>query len=117
MDRRNLLAVLALTVAAPSVSLAKEMENAEKEHSSQTLAVGSVALETSKIAEQKAESAWVKKFAQFEVAEQTTISEILKGMGATPAKATDKQLAMIAKAKDGKAGAAFDKSYMADQIE
>lgn len=118
MDRRNALTLLAVALAAPTVAYAKDatMGDAEKEHAMQTLAAGSVALETSKIAEKKAEKAWVKKFAEYEVAEQTTIAEILKSMGATPAKLTEKQSAMIEKAKQATAGAAFDQGYLADQI-
>src|SRR5271155_2349010 len=94
MDRRNALALLAIAIAAPTVVHAKEsMGEAEKTHAMQTLAVGTVALETARIAEDKAQNAWVKKFAKYEVAEQTTIGEILKSMGATPAKLTDKQSA------------------------
>lgn len=75
-----------------------------------------MALETSRIAQSKADGAWIKKFAQYEVAEQTTIAEILKSMGATPAKMTQKQNAVVAKEKDAKAVAGFNKSYVADQI-
>ena len=117
MDRRNALTVLALTMAAPSLAFGAAMGDVEKEHAEQTLAAGSVALETSRIAQSKADGAWIKKFAQYEVAEQTTIAEILKSMGATPAKMTEKQNAVVAKAKDAKAGAGFDKSYVADQID
>lgn len=117
MNRRSAVALLAMSIAAPSVAFAATMGEAEKEHAQQTLAVGSVALETSKAAQSKVTGAWVKKFATYEIAEQTTISEILKSMGANPPKMTDKQMAMIAKAKEGKAGADFDRSYIADQIE
>jgi putative membrane protein len=75
-----------------------------------------VALETAKIAQDKAQNAWVKKFAKYEVAEQTTISEIMKSMGATPAKLTDKQLEMISKAKEAKAGPSFDEEFLANQL-
>lgn len=117
MNRRNAVALLAISIAAPSVAFAATMGEAEKEHAEQTLAVGSVALETSRAAQSKVTGAWAKKFASYEIAEQTTIAEILKSMGAAPAKMTDKQLAMIAKARDGKAGADFDKAYVADQID
>jgi putative membrane protein len=117
MNRRNAVALLAMSIAAPSVAFAATMGDAEKEHAEQTLAVGSVALETSRAAQSKITGAWVKKFASYEIAEQTTIADILKSMGAAPPKMTEKQMAMIAKAKDGKAGADFDKTYVADQIE
>ena len=117
MNRRNAITLLSVAAAMPTLAFAKERSDADQDHAAQTLAVGTVALETSRFAQQKADNAWVKKFAQYEVAEQTTIAEILKSMGATPAKLTDKQDAMIAKAKDAKAGASFDAGYIADQIE
>ena len=118
MDRRNALTVLAIAMAAPTIAYAKEnMGEAEKEHAMETLAVGSVALETARIAEDKAQNPWVKKFAKYEVAEQTTIAEILKSMGATPAKLTDKQSEMIAKAKEAKAGPSFDEDFLAGQLD
>lgn len=121
MNRRNALTLVAASLAAPSLltstmSFAK-MSEAELEHAAQTLAAGSVALETSKVAQDKAENAWVKKFASYEVAEQSTIAEVLKSMGATPAKLTEKQTAMVAKAKEAKAGGGFDRDYVTAQIE
>jgi putative membrane protein len=50
--------------------LADAMGEAEQQHVKDTLATGTIALETSKIALQKAQNAWVKKFAEYEVAEQ-----------------------------------------------
>ena len=59
MDRRNALTLLAIATAAPTVAYAKaDMGEAEKEHAMETLAVGSVALETARIAEDKAQNAW-----------------------------------------------------------
>ena len=119
MDRRNALTLLAIALAAPTLAYGKEgaMSEAEKEYAMQTLAVGSVALETAQIAEQKAENPWVKKFAQYEVAEQRTIAEILKSMGGHPAKLTDKESAMITKAKEAKAGKSFDEEFLSGQLE
>lgn len=95
MNRRNAVALLAMSIAAPSVAFAASMGEAEKEHAEQTLAVGSVALETSRAAQSKVTGAWIKKFASYEIAEQTTIAEILKSMGAAPPKMTDKQTAIL----------------------
>lgn len=118
MDRRNTLALLAIAIAAPTMARAKDtMSEAEKEHAMQTLAVGSVSLETARIAEDKAQNAWVKKFAQYEVAEQTTIAEILKSMGATPAKLTNKQSEIIARTKETKPGPSFDEDFLANQLD
>lgn len=130
MDRRHALAALAVVTIAPSTALAQKAQNtgvgmrdadamgpAEKKHGEDTLAAGMVALETSKVAKQKGQNAWVKKFADYEVAEQETIAEILKSNGATPDKLTDKQNAMIKKMQEAKADASFDREYIAGQIE
>ena len=117
MDRRSAIALIAMSVAAPSLAAAAAMGNAEKDHAEQTMAVGTVALETSKAAASKVTAPWLKKFTSYEVAEQTTISEILTSLGAAPPKLTDKQAAMIKKSKDGKAGPDFDLAYLTDQIE
>src|SRR3712207_607416 len=52
----------------------------EIEHLQQTLAGGTVALQTSEIALQKAQNPRVKQFAQFERDEQTTIAEVLRSI-------------------------------------
>ena len=122
MDRRNALALIAVAIAGPAVAQTRNgqtegMGDAEKEHAMQTLAIGTVALETAKIAEQKAEHAWVKRFARYEVAEQTTIGEILKSSEAAPPKLSDKQEAIITKTKEAKSSAAFDRDFLANQLE
>jgi len=56
------------------------MGQAEAQHLQQTLATGTVALQTSEIALQKAQNPKVKQFAQFERDEQTTIAEVLRSI-------------------------------------
>jgi putative membrane protein len=110
MDRRILLAGLAAgAVAAPALAQqsnpnaampaggsarAGQLGPADMQHIQETLQLGLVALETSKLAQQKAQNADLKQFAQFETAEQTTLSEVLHTMmdpGATAATATAPQ--------------------------
>jgi predicted outer membrane protein len=93
------------------------MGEAEKEHAMQTLAIGTVALETAEVAEQKGQNPWVKRFAKYEVAEQTTIAEILKSLGAKPAKLSEKQQAIIAKTKQDQSGSSFDADFLANQLD
>jgi putative membrane protein len=50
------------------------------QHIQQTLQLGTVALETSRIALQKARDANLKQFAQFETDEQTTLAQVLHTM-------------------------------------
>jgi putative membrane protein len=68
------------SAAGGAYASAGPMAQAEVQHLQQTLAAGTVALQTSEIALQKAQSARVKQFAQFERDEQTTIAEVLRSI-------------------------------------
>ena len=52
----------------------------DAKYQSETLQTGTLSLETSKIAQQSASNPKVKQFANFEVAEQETIGDIIKSM-------------------------------------
>jgi putative membrane protein len=95
MDRRLVLVSLAATAATPvlaqqSNQSAGTPSNAtarsgllgpeETQHIQQTLQLGMVALETSRIALQKARNENLKQFAQFETDEQTTLAQVLHSM-------------------------------------
>src|SRR3954454_15088667 len=99
---------------------------AEQQWLQQTMMVGSVALQTSEIALQKAQDAEVKQFAKFEADEQKGLAEVLRSMlepagTASPqggAGAPDqKHAAMIQKLQQAKAGDAFDKEYVKGQLD
>ena len=64
-----------------------QMSQAEQQWMQQTMAMGMVALETSKVALQKAEDEDLKQFAKFEVDEQQTLSEVLNSLMGTGAMA------------------------------
>jgi putative membrane protein len=155
MDRRVVLAGLAAFAAAPALAQqsgggataaggatsampagqagAARLGQAEMQHMQQTLQLGSVALETSRLAQQKARSEDLKQFAGFEVEEQTTIAEILRGMmdptataatapaqgnaaaGAAP-QMDSKGREMIQKLSQAQ-GDSFDREYLMGQIE
>src|SRR5688572_24986108 len=121
IKRRHALALMAVTMAVPTAAIAQKaaerMGAAELKHAEQTLSAGSAALETSKITQKKAQNAWVKKFANYEVAEQTTIAEVLKAAGAAPVKPSEKHASMIKKLEQKPSDAAFDTDYVAGQIE
>ena len=121
IERRNAVALLALSLAAPGLAFAQKgatkMDPAEAKHAEQTLTVGAIALETSKAAQSRAQNAWVKKFADFEVAEQTTIAEILKAAGGVPGPASEKHASTVKKLAQYQSGAAFDSDYVSGQIE
>ena len=124
MDRRHLVfAGLAVAAAGPafaqtSPTPAGAMGAPEMDHAQRTLMVGSLALDTSKIALQKAQDEDVKEFAKFETDEQTTVAEILKTMDPSLMPKPDpKHAEMIQKLQAAKAGPAFDKDYLNGQID
>jgi putative membrane protein len=159
MDRRIVLAGLAAAITAPALAQTsgspstrqpgaaagstggasgasrmggQQMTQADKQHMQQTMQLGLVALETSRIAQQKAQNADLKRFATFEVQEQTTLSEVLLSMmepaatsatGAAsgtsaPAIQMDAQSKeMIQRLQNTQAGEAFDRQYLQGQME
>lgn len=109
-----------------------QMGQAEMQHMQQTMQLGMVALESSRIALNKARNEDLKRFANFEVQEQTTLSEVLRSMmdpGATAATgqsgaAMQGAMQMDASARDvmqklegRQAGAEFDKAYLQAQLQ
>jgi len=105
---------------------------AERSYITQTLAVGSLSLLASRLAQTKARGRRVIEFVKFEIAEQETVADILTGMMKPPSQAmgmvmapTDAQaranidqagsdaLAML----QGLSGAAFDKAYLQAEVD
>ena len=159
MDRRIVLAGLAAAITAPALAQTsgspstrqpgaaagsaggasgasrmggQQMTQADMQHVQQTMQLGMVALETSRIAQQKAQNADLKRFATFEVQEQTTLSEVLHSMmepaatsatGAAsgtsaPAMQMDAQSReMIQRLQNTQPGEAFDRQYLQGQME
>src|SRR5688572_6655296 len=105
-----------------------QMGPAEMQHAQQTLMLGSIALQTSEVALQKAQDEDVKQFAQFEADEQKTIAEVLRSMmepagtaspqgAAAQPQLDQKHAEMVQKLQQAKAGEAFDKEYVKGQID
>jgi putative membrane protein len=125
MDRRGVITIFAMMLAAPGVALARHRARREEgetsqggagmaaKYAEQTLAVGTVALETSKLAQNSAKDDWVRRFANYEVAEQTTIADVLKSMGMKPPK-SDEAVQMVDKLKNS---SNFDADYLAAQLD
>jgi putative membrane protein len=86
MDRRIIVASLCLLPFTPRLALAQDsgaMPAAggfDRTHLEKTQMVGSLSLETSRMALEKTKNKWIKQFAEFEVAEQETIADVLKAM-------------------------------------
>jgi putative membrane protein len=161
MDRRILLASIASLVVVPALAQTSgssgaqpgaaagssagsrmnqagaQMSQADMQHMQQTMQLGMVALETSRIAQQKAQNPELKQFAQFEVQEQTTLSEVLRSMmepaataatgsasgqasggAASGAMQMDAQSReMVQKLQSAQAGPEFDRQYLQGQIQ
>lgn len=157
MDRRIVLAGLAAAITAPALAQTsgspstrqpgaaagstagasgasrmggQQMTQADMQHMQQTMQLGMVALETSRIAQQKAQNADLKRFATFEIQEQTTLSEVLHSMmepaatsatgaaSGTSAPAMDAQSReMIQRLQNTQPGEAFDRQYLQGQME
>jgi putative membrane protein len=98
MDRRIVLAALAAVAAGPAIAQTSgaastaggtttgsarsgsSMSQADMQHLQQTMMLGMVALETSKVALEKARNEDLKQFAKFETDEQTTLSEVMRSI-------------------------------------
>src|ERR1700709_2830753 len=110
LERRVLLTALAATIAVPAFAqttprnepandaakgsstpggATAAMGAAEQKHMMETMAAGSMSLAASRVAAKKARDEDVKQFAEFEVAEQETIPDVLASMK-DPSKARGK---------------------------
>jgi predicted outer membrane protein len=93
------------------------MGPAENRHAMDTLMLGTVALETSRLALSRAGRPLVRQFAEFEAEEQTTIAQIINeitGMGPPPIPPADRRvIERLQRAR----GAAFDQEYLLGQVD
>lgn len=119
--------------ASSPAGMGQQQSQADRQYIQQTLAAGTVALQVSNFALTKAQHPRVKQFANFEVAEQTTLAEVLHSFadpaatastttGAQQAASTapeipQKDSAAMEKMSRAQAGAAFDKDYVAMQLQ
>jgi putative membrane protein len=110
-----------------------QMSQADMQHMQQTMQLGMVALESSRIAMNKVRNDDLKQFANFEVQEQTTLSEVLRSMmdprataatGSASSQSGQSAMQMDASARDmmqkmqnQQAGAEFDKMYLEAQLQ
>ena len=118
--------------SAPA-QMGQQQSQADMQYIQQTLAAGTVSLQQSNFALAKAQNPRVKEFANFEVAEQNTLADIMHSFsdpastastssGAKQAASTAPELpaadaAVMEKLSKAQPGAAFDKDYVAAQIQ
>jgi putative membrane protein len=140
MNRRLLLASIATVSASRAVAQSMSppapapsaTTDAQQKHIRDTMAIGSLSLMLSRIALPKVTQPMLKQFAQFEIAEQETVADVLKAIQ-TNAKPTgtiqapsDAELMQnldaagkgsVAKLRAQHPGAQFDRDYIRYQVE
>jgi|tagenome__1003787_1003787.scaffolds.fasta_scaffold20187761_1 putative membrane protein len=129
MNRRHILAA-ASGVAVPVLLLAKgppafaqntttasDMTLSAAQHKMQTLQIGSLALQTSQLALQRAKNARVREFAGFERNEQMTIAQVLTDTQAPEPMTLDQTSAGILQALSSASDSQFDTTYVTQQIQ
>lgn len=114
MNRRNILAGMALAGALPVATQALAQGKKQDSAKMKALMGGDFATETSKLAKERGASAAVKTFAQLEISEQAAVAE---AFGAKPGAAglDEKHKAMLQKLEAAR-GAEFDRMYIEGQI-
>lgn len=82
-----------------------------------TLQVGSLSLQTSELALQRAANPFVRQFAGFERDEQLTIAQVLMDMPSPPPAPLDPTSQSILQSLAATYGPQFDATYVADQMQ
>jgi putative membrane protein len=144
MNRRLLLSSMAVMAASPSMAVLAaspvlaqtnpptNMSPAQEKHIKDTLTWGSLSLMLSRIAQPRVNNARLKQFVEFEIAEQQTAADVLTAIkthaapnGSIPALSDAEVMqnvdeagkAAIQKLRDTRAGTAFDREYIRQEIE
>jgi putative membrane protein len=140
MNRRFLIASIATLPASRVVAQAMNPPapapsagtDAQQKHLRDTMAVGSLSLLLSRIAQPKVTHPLLKQFTQFEIAEQETVADVLKAFKKNAAPKgtiqapTDAELmqnldeagkASVEKLRAQPAGAQFDRDYIRYEVE
>jgi hypothetical protein len=123
MHRRHALTFMAFSALTPTLVLAQQRQPGQDgfaetagKYIRDTLQVGSLALATSRIAQEKANTPWVKRFANYETAEQGDIAHILSPLMRQPP-AEDEEHQRTLQELNGLSGEKFEQSYMQGQAE
>ena len=125
MDRRILLQASLVATLLPSAARAQTTSangmTPETKHAADTLEAGMVSLEGSKAALTKVTDPALKRFAEFEVAEQETVGKVVKAASkmseTTEPKLSNDAKAMIDKIKAMPAGKEFEDAYFKGQVD
>jgi putative membrane protein len=124
MHRRDALTLIALSSFIPSIAFGQERrpsaeglgETAVK-YLHDTLEVGGLSLAASRIALEKAENGWVKRFANYETAEQEGIANIFKTLGGHPPSETGEEHLRTVRDLSALSGERFEAAYLQAQAQ
>ncbi|MGA9846101.1 MAG: DUF4142 domain-containing protein [Roseiarcus sp.] len=135
MNRRLLLTSIAAVAATPvlaQTNAAPALSATRDKHIKDTLTIGSLSLMLSRIALPRINNSQLKQFAQFEIAEQETVADVLNaiktnaapsGSVATPSDAEvmknldETGKAAVEKMRGLRAGVEFDREYHRQEVE
>ncbi|MDO9708703.1 DUF4142 domain-containing protein [Paracraurococcus lichenis] len=124
MDRRGILlgsAGLGLLSLAPGLVLAQVRTVptvSGSEYLAKTLMGGTLAKQTSALAQERAQNPKVKQFAGYEIAEQTALAQVLTDTENPPPVPLDADHAAVLKTLQAQpAGPAFDRAYILGQVQ
>jgi putative membrane protein len=133
LQRRTFLAGLTAIAAGPASAQAPQggMTQAETQYITSTLKAGSLSLATSRLALKQAQEPKLKEFAQFEVAEQETVADVLKSLQSGSVSGSvkppsDSELQqnldqegqqLLRSLQSAQAGATFDRDYLKAQVD
>ena len=88
MHRRNALSLIGLAAIIPAAAFGKDRltkeersDQAEEKYIQETLEVGVISLATSRLASDRGKNRWIKKFAEYEIGEQESISALFASWG------------------------------------
>jgi predicted outer membrane protein len=124
MDRRHALSLLAFSTLTPTIALAQSRRRSEERleelaerYIEDTLALGGIALATSRLAEERGHFRWVKRFAEYEIGEQEAVAGILQSFGGrTPAEARAERREVARDLREFR-GERFDEAYLDAQTD
>ena len=124
MDRRGILlgsAGLAALSLSPRLVLAQATTRrtlSGSEHLAMTLMGGTLAKQSSQIAQERAQNPKVRQFAGFEIAEQSALAQVLTDtVNPPPAPLDANHAAALQTLRAQQAGPAFDRAYVLSQVQ
>jgi putative membrane protein len=131
MHRRHALTFMAFSALAPTLALAQQQPQQPQQRQPgqggfaeiagkyirDTLQTGSLAMATSRIAQEKASTPGVKRFANYETAEQEGVAQVLSPLVSQQPSEDDEERKRILQELNGLSGEKFEQSYMQGQAD